>query len=53
VTDDDRGLDLEIDAPLGRAEVEAFRLEVFRLAHRYGAEVRSFRIERVDPIEGG
>jgi hypothetical protein len=51
VTDDDRVLEIELDPPLGRAASEALRLDLLRLARRYGAEVRSFTVERVDPIE--
>jgi hypothetical protein len=52
VTDDDRVLEIELDTPLGRAASEALRLDVLRLARRYGAEVRNFSLERVDPLEG-
>ena len=51
MTDDDRVLEIELDTALGRAAAEALRLDVLRLARRYGAQVRNFRVERVDPIE--
>lgn len=53
MTDDDRLLEIKVDTPLGRAAVEALRLDVLRLARRYGVEVRKVRVEPVDPIKGG
>jgi hypothetical protein len=52
VTDDHRVLEIELGTALGRAAVEALRLDVLRLARRYGVEVRNIRVEPVDPIEG-
>jgi len=52
VTDDDRVLEIELGTALGRAAVEALRLDVLRLARRYGVEVRNISVERVNPIEG-
>ncbi len=50
--DHDRLLEIEVGTPLGRSAVEALRLDVLRLARRYGVEVRNVRIEPVDRIEG-
>ena len=52
MTDDDRVLEIELGTALGRAAVEALRLDVLRLARRYGVEVRKISVERVNPIEG-
>ena len=50
MTEDDRTLEIELDTALGRTEVEALRLDLLRLARRYGVEVRKFSVEQVDPI---
>jgi hypothetical protein len=47
VTDDDSRLEIEVGTPLGRAAAEALRLDLLRLARRYGATVERVRVEPV------
>lgn len=44
---------LEITGEMDRHTVEAFSLEVRRLARRHGLDVKRFRIEKLEEGSGG
>ncbi len=45
--DDPEVLEIALDGPLGRVAVEALRLDVRRLARRYGVTLKGFMTEPV------